>query len=117
MVESSIDRPTFENMRDAVGGDLEFMAELVAAFDADAPVQVASMKAALDLGDVAAIVRPAHTLKSSSASLGALELADRCGALEATARSGSMEGVAVAVADIERAVTAAQRDLADLLAA
>jgi len=46
--------------------------------------------AGLDLGGIRHV---AHTLKSSSASLGALALAQRCAEIEALARAGQTEGL------------------------
>ena len=46
--------------------------ELVDAYLAEAPAHLDAIEAAVAAGDAAALVRPAHTLKSSSATLGAM---------------------------------------------
>ena len=48
------------------------------------------------------MVRPAHTLKSSSASIGAMRLAAICRALEAAGREGRTDGM-VDLTDLARA--------------
>jgi CheY-like chemotaxis protein len=46
-----------------------------------------------EMPNLAAIRHVAHTLKSSSASIGALELSSRCGEIEKLARDGQVEGL------------------------
>lgn len=53
-----------------------------------APELLAAARSALDAGDTAAVGMAAHSLKSSSANLGAIQLSARCAALEAAARGG-----------------------------
>lgn len=43
--------------------------------------------------DLAVVRHVSHTLKSSSASLGALALAQRCGVIETMARTGHLDGL------------------------
>jgi HPt (histidine-containing phosphotransfer) domain-containing protein len=95
-----LDRPTIEALFESVGGDQEFLAELIDTYVADAPVQVGSLRLALAAGDIEALVRPAHTLKSSSASLGALGLADQCRQLELAAKAGSLDGAGDSIEEI-----------------
>ena len=87
-----LDQATIESLMDSVGGDAEFLAALIDTYVADAPQQLETLNASLAAGDVAGLVRPAHTLKSSSASLGALVLAERCRQLELSANAGSLDG-------------------------
>jgi HPt (histidine-containing phosphotransfer) domain-containing protein len=87
-----LDQATFEDLLDSVGGDTEFLAELVDTYLADAPEQIAALREAISASDVAAVVRPAHTLKSASASLAALGLAEQCRRLELSATAGSFAG-------------------------
>ena len=63
-------------------------------------------------GDLAALVRPAHSLKSSSASIGAMSLAERCRTLEADARAGRVDDVAGAVESIATGFATAATELA-----
>ena len=95
-----LDQPTLDALFESLGGDAEFLAELIDTYASDAPAQLEGLRAALATGDVAELVRPAHTLKSSSASLGALALAEQCRELEASAKAGPFEGAQDAVAAI-----------------
>ena len=62
-------------LRESVGGDEAFVKELVGAYLAESPGYLDAIAAAAAGGDAPAMVRPAHTLKSSSAALGAMRLA------------------------------------------
>lgn len=112
-------RPTIatavlDELLDATGGDPTFLAELIDTFLADAPGQVAAMREAVAAGAAEALVRPAHTLKSSAATFGASELTEQCRALEAQARSGSLEGADAAVASIDEALAAVVDALSEI---
>jgi HPt (histidine-containing phosphotransfer) domain-containing protein len=106
----AIDRQVLVELLDATGGERGFLAELIDAFLADAPDLVGQMRDAVHRGSAADLVRPVHTLKSSSASLGAMTLSAHCKALESAARAGSLDGAAEAVdtiaAELERASAA-----------
>jgi HPt (histidine-containing phosphotransfer) domain-containing protein len=64
--------------------------ELVDTYLEDGATHIEALRAAVAADDAAAIVRPAHTLKSSSATVGALRLADLCRSLEADGRAGAV---------------------------
>jgi HPt (histidine-containing phosphotransfer) domain-containing protein len=112
-LDGVLDRATLDSLMDSVGGDAEFMVDLIDTYVADAPDQLEALKTALTVGDVAGLVRPAHTLKSASASLGALVLAERCRQLETAARSGSLDGAGESIeglaVELERVVSALER--------
>ena len=95
-----MDRATLDALIDAVGGDREFLGELIDAYLPDAASIVTALEAAAASASVDDLVRPAHTLKSNSANLGALRLAELCRELEAEARSGAVDDPAVRVAAI-----------------
>jgi HPt (histidine-containing phosphotransfer) domain-containing protein len=98
-----IDETVLEELEASVAGDTAFVADLVEAYVADSTDQVGAIEAALGAGDAAALVRPAHTLKSSSATLGAAELAATARTLEMAARAGNLdEADALQAADAVR---------------
>ena len=68
------------------------------------------MRAAAAGDDPAALLRPAHTLKSSSANVGALALAEQCRTLEADARTRHVPDMAVPTACEAVRGTLAQRE-------
>ncbi|MDM4764529.1 PAS domain-containing hybrid sensor histidine kinase/response regulator [Pelomonas sp. SE-A7] len=68
--------------------------------------------AGLDLGGIRHV---AHTLKSSSASLGALALAQRCAEIEALARNGQTEGLEAQLDDMLAEIEGVRAALNQLL--
>jgi CheY-like chemotaxis protein len=93
--------------------------QLIGVFLQDAPQLVATLRAATDAGRVADVRRPAHSLKSNAATLGATGLAALCQRAESLSAAGSPEELPGVVADIEaefdgvkEAVQALQRSLA-----
>ena len=95
---SEPDAPVFdpavlEELRASMGDDDDgFGIELAEAYLADGPTQLAAMEAAIAANDASAVVRPSHTLKSSSATLGALRLAEVCRGFEHAGRAGTVGG-------------------------
>lgn len=100
-LESALDRQTLDELRDSVGGDAEFLAELVDEFVADAPRQIASLRAAVSTGDAVVARRVAHTLKGTSRTFGAAALAALCQEAETAAGSDDLAPVVAAVDSIE----------------
>jgi HPt (histidine-containing phosphotransfer) domain-containing protein len=107
----AIDRETLDRLLDITGGDVEFLDELVDTYLEDGHAQVAAMQAGLASGVVEDLVRPAHTLKSSSANVGALQLAEACRELEAAARGGAVDDASGRVTAIAAAFDAAHDEL------
>jgi HPt (histidine-containing phosphotransfer) domain-containing protein len=105
--EAGIDRTVLDSLLQSLGGDQEFFAELLETFFEDSPQQIAAMQAALPAGNAEELRRAAHTLKSNSASFGAMALSARCKALEMMGKAGSLEGagteIALVAADYDRA--------------
>ncbi|NJN67687.1 MAG: PAS domain S-box protein [Chloroflexaceae bacterium] len=66
--------------------------ELVTIFLDDTPGKLAMLRQSLADGDTTLLFRVAHTLKSSSAQLGALNLSGRCRELEMMGRNDSLGG-------------------------
>jgi HPt (histidine-containing phosphotransfer) domain-containing protein len=86
-----LDAAVLDELRGSVEGDSAFVVELVEAYLADGAVHVADVVTALEAVDAAALVRPAHTLKSSSATVGAMRLAGLARELEMDGRAGTLE--------------------------
>ena len=86
-----LDAAVLDELRASVEGDSAFVVHLVEAYLADGAQHVADVAAALDAIDAAALVRPAHTLKSSSATVGAMRLAAMARELEMDGRAGTLE--------------------------
>ena len=99
----TLDRHVLDELAASVNDDREFVAHLVETYLADSAEHVDSVEAAVDAGDAQALVRPAHTLKSSSATVGAARLATVARRLEAAGRSGEIDEEARSVASALRA--------------
>ena len=108
-----LDPTVLTNLLTMVGDDPDFVDQLVDAYLADAAQQSAAVRAALVAADPEAIVRPAHTLKGSSLSVGAARVAEIARAIEERGRGGSLDGVEGLVADLERAAADAAVALED----
>jgi HPt (histidine-containing phosphotransfer) domain-containing protein len=111
-----IDRPTFANLLEMTGGDQEFVDELVETYLREGDRLVDDLVVAAAAGDFAAMVLPAHSMKSSSLNVGALDLGELCRRLEEDSRSGSVDApvdraneVKVAFADARAALLEERR--------
>jgi PAS domain S-box-containing protein len=88
----TIDMTVIELIRDMERrGATRLLERLVAAYITTAARLVAQAAYALRSGDLASLQHAAHTLKSSSANLGAIELSRRFGAVERHARGGALD--------------------------
>ncbi len=83
-----LDQAVLGELRDSVGGDEAFVRELASTFVAESGSHLEALAAAAAAGDAAAIVRPAHSLKSSGAALGAMRLSAMCRDIEHAGRDG-----------------------------
>lgn len=99
--KDQIDEAVLADLVESTGGDPDFLAELIDIYLDDAPRQVAAMRDAVLSGRIEDLVRPAHTLKGSSASIGAVELSELNRALELAARAGAVDDATGAVDGIE----------------
>lgn len=90
-----LDPAAIANLRDMVGGEPEYLAELIDSFLEDAPVLLANMAKAVAEGDAAALRLHAHSLKSNAADFGAKELSELCKEMELAGKTGEMTGTAV----------------------
>lgn len=99
-VSGALDTGTLADLRESVGGDPVFFAELVDEFLADAPTQLATLREAATSGDTEAARRAAHTLKGNSRTFGADGLASLCQEAEAGAAAGELDAVLARVDEI-----------------
>jgi HPt (histidine-containing phosphotransfer) domain-containing protein len=109
MSQSPIDLATLHTLEATT--DRAFVQELIEAFLEDGREQIAAMRASLGSGDAVTFQRAAHSLKSSSANLGALELSAQARALELLAKEdnlqaapGPLEAVAAAFPAVEQSL-------------
>ena len=100
MTDPAIDPAAFARLVEMTGGEFDFVDDLVDTYLEDGAAQVDALRAAVAAGDIEGLVRPAHSLKSSSLNVGALELGELGRQLEEAARSGVVADAADRVAAI-----------------
>src|ERR1051325_5583988 len=86
-----LDRSAIDNLLASVGGDREFLIELIDTYFEDTVTLFSQMEGALAAGDAPVLQRAAHSLKSNSANFGAMQLAGIAKALEEIGKSGQTE--------------------------
>jgi signal transduction histidine kinase/DNA-binding response OmpR family regulator/HPt (histidine-containing phosphotransfer) domain-containing protein len=95
-----LDRSVLHQLAEDLGG-VDALKDAVRIFLSATPGLLATLRDAAARGDAAAIQRAAHTLKASSAMLGAAGLSARCQQLERSARTSSLHDAPSQAADIE----------------
>lgn len=85
-----------------VGGDRTLLLELVGIFVTEAAARIGDLHAAVTARDTRELERLAHSLKGSSAILGAQALEGVCTALEDAARAKRLEPVPDLVGRLDR---------------
>ena len=111
MTEPAIDPDAFARLAEITGGELDFVDELVDTYLADGEQIVEQLRDAAARGAVGDLVRPVHSLKSSSLNVGALRVGDQCRALEEAARKGQVPHAAEWVERIASGFDDARREL------
>ncbi len=108
---SVIDRAALDRLSAILGNDPAVLAEMMSAYFEDAPAYIAQLHSALERARPDELQTAAHSLKSNSASFGALALAEQCRALEMLGKAGSCEGAAECIAVIEKEYARAKEEL------
>ena len=98
--EGPVDRRILEQIREDL--DEDAARDVIEDFLRASPAILAALRAAAANHDAGAIVRAAHTLKGTSATLGATAFAERCAELERLGRSGSVDDALAQVIAIEK---------------
>jgi HPt (histidine-containing phosphotransfer) domain-containing protein len=89
-----LDMRVIESLKELGGeDDPGLVLELVGMFLQDAPLRMREIETSLVSGDIGTLERAAHTLKSSSANIGASRLSASCKAMEELARKKTFEGL------------------------
>lgn len=94
-----------------IGGDRQSLVELVEMYLEDAPKLMHAMSVALQNDDAAALGAASHTLKSTSASMGAMGLSDQCGQLQDLASVRNLAGAKALMPSVHREFERVQRQL------
>jgi len=109
MTQSTIDRATFDDLRQTAGAD--FVTELVDTFLVEAPRMLDELRGALAAKEADRFRRTAHSLKSNSNTFGALALGAMARELElsgmdpAKANGAKLDALAAEYARVSAALT------------
>ena len=117
MSDSSVlDPQAIENLRTLNPGDNdEFLREIVGMFLDDTPQRIADLEQSALSSDVARFTRAAHSIKGSSANIGAIALRAAAEKLEYQSRTHGLAGVADLVAQVKAEFGRAQLALHALI--
>ena len=88
--ESVIDYNVLTELVVMLGNDVEFASGLIKDFLEDGTELLQSIRSAQEVGDATELERAAHTLKSSSATFGALAASDICKEIEELGHRGEL---------------------------
>ena len=109
-----LDNDVVRDLLDVMGDEFT---DLVRVYLEDTPKSLAALEAAAARGDLEGLIAPSHSLKSTSANLGALSLSELAKRLEHGARGGTLGAEApMIVAEIRRTFVRVQQELNALLA-
>ena len=98
----SIDPEAIANLRELNPGDGgEFLREIISIYLEDTPKRIEDLKTTLKASDVGAFTRAAHTIKGSSANVGAQVLRGIAERLEIMSRRDGLGQAGSVVAEIE----------------
>lgn len=94
LTESGIlDHQVLDDLRSLAGAKAKtFLSGIIGQYFEDSPKKLQGIQQAIDNQDATALRQAAHGLRSSSANLGAIAVADLCKQLEDLARSGTTQG-------------------------
>lgn len=107
-----VDQETITDLQDVMPAKLP---ELIAVFLRQLPGQLGDIAAAVARGDADTVYRAAHKLKSGSASIGALQLAESARRLEAAGRGGKLAACAPLLEQLEQVAARTQDSYQALL--
>ena len=103
-----LDHQVLNDLREVM--EEEFV-RLLYTYIKNAPTQLERLEEAARAGDVDAMVRPAHSLKSSSANVGAMRVSDLAREIEHAAREARRTAAAAALPDLRDAFEQAVAEL------
>jgi PAS domain S-box-containing protein len=98
-----------------IKGTGELLKRVVSQFNDTAPALAAAIQEKFGAGDLDAVWRAAHSLKSSAAATGARQVAGRCAEIETLARNGDDIRVKPLLQGLESELDAAMRGLKELV--
>jgi HPt (histidine-containing phosphotransfer) domain-containing protein len=113
----AIDGATFDRLRELdPDGQRGFLRQVLQTYERSLERQLGLLAEAAAAGEVARAGEVAHTLKSSSASIGALGLSGHCATVERLARGGSAEALGASLQALQAEAARVQAAVQAMLA-
>jgi len=114
--EKTVDQTVLDGIRALqMDGDPDLVSEVISTFLVETPLILDGLQSALDENDLMTMKRYAHTLKSSSANVGAMPLSKRARSLEADCEREShginSETISLIMAEYTRTKAALKKEL------
>ena len=107
-----IDQAALDVLRDLQDDeDPHMLKDLIIMFLESTPERLAKMKSAISDQESKVLILEAHTLKSSSANLGAMLMRDACLKLETLGHTGGFDGATELLEDLEKEYQRAKAEL------
>ena len=111
MTETVLEVAMLEQLSQELGGDPEPVCDLIESYLTEAPVALARVRSAIENGSAVELARAAHSLKSSSAMLGAKSVSAIAVDLEKIGRSGSLTGASERFATMSQLFPRVEQEL------
>ncbi len=102
-------------LMERVDGDVEFLDETITMLDEDSPALLDEIHAAVESGDAAALVRPAHALNGMLANFCAEPAETAARALETMGREGQLADAPAAADRVRRETERLKKALREFL--
>lgn len=113
MGNTAIDTAVFAQLKEDLGED--FIVELVDTYCTETPQLIESLRASFSAQDSDVFRRAAHSIKSSSASLGAMRLSEHARTLEMIGKSGDISQAADQLESLAAEYDLASAELMELI--
>ena len=96
-------KPVFDqkSVFERVGGDMEFLKELIELFKSDYPAKLAQLSKGIKEEDFKTIKETAHSIKSASGNLSLTRVYDLSFKIEGMGRKGKIQGIEKAYNELE----------------
>ncbi|MDJ0515407.1 MAG: response regulator [Trichodesmium sp. MO_231.B1] len=114
-LEIAIDKAVLQELKEMAGDAPEMVVEIIDCYLEDTPILLDEISQAIEQEQAELLLKSAHTMKSSSASVGAIKLSELCKELEFIGRRETTEGadgiLSQVKAEYERVETALRDEL------
>ncbi|HEX9815609.1 MAG TPA: Hpt domain-containing protein [Candidatus Thermoplasmatota archaeon] len=110
-MQTILETATLDQLSQDLGGNPEPVRDLIQSYLHEAPIVLSRMKLAIERGNAAELAAAAHSLKSSSAMLGAKRVSEIAAELETMGRAGTIKGASEKCAAMSQLFPHVEREL------